>query len=193
MLDYCKGKVSDRKLRLFACACCRENWHLLTDQRSRDAVVVAERFADGEATQVELAAARAEARDDAVWAAARHAAWAVAWDAAWAAAWAGQANVLRDIVGNPWQPIQRTSTEMCATRGVNVVWRVKFTPLVLSLASVAYQERTETGQLDAHRLAVLADALEDSGCDNAEMLTSLRDPKPKYCGYHWLDALLGKE
>jgi hypothetical protein len=44
-------------LRLFACSCCRSFWHLFTDQHARQAVEVAERFADGQASLDELAAA----------------------------------------------------------------------------------------------------------------------------------------
>lgn len=80
----------DRDARLFAVWCARQVEHLMTDQRSKDALDVAERFANGEATGGELAAARAAARDaarDAAWAAAGAAAWAAARAAAWDAAW----------------------------------------------------------------------------------------------------------
>ena len=55
------GVLDDRTLRLFGCWSVRKVWHLLTDERSRNAVIVAERFADGKATEEELAAARVAA------------------------------------------------------------------------------------------------------------------------------------
>lgn len=92
---------ADRDLRLFAVWCARQVEHLMEDQRSKDALNVAERFVNGEATDEErdaardaawAAAVRGAAVRGAVWparAAARAAAWgaarAAAGDAAWAA------------------------------------------------------------------------------------------------------------
>ncbi len=65
MLAYLRGNPLDaganlppsyleRKLRLFACACARQAWHLMTDERSRRAVEMAERYAEGEVDLEEL-------------------------------------------------------------------------------------------------------------------------------------------
>lgn len=84
------GVLTERELRLFMCFCARQNWHLLTDPRSRNVVEVAERYADGRASQEELAAAwaaawTAYAAAPRVAACAAYAAGAAAWTAAWAA------------------------------------------------------------------------------------------------------------
>ena len=50
----------ERKLRLFLVACCRRIWHLLPSGSCRQAVTVAERFADGQATADELGRIRWE-------------------------------------------------------------------------------------------------------------------------------------
>jgi hypothetical protein len=93
----------DREWRLFAVWCARQVQHLMTDQRSHDAINVAERFALGAATKNELAAAY-DAAKAATWSAANTAALfaaktaalfaagvaagVAACDAAWDAAWA---------------------------------------------------------------------------------------------------------
>src|SRR5436190_743357 len=61
MIIWLKGKVSDRKLRLFTAACCRRIWHLLQPEISQPGVEIVERFADGQATQEELAEVRRRA------------------------------------------------------------------------------------------------------------------------------------
>src|SRR5262249_13202346 len=126
-------RSEDRKLRLFACACCRRIWPLLINQRSRRAVETAEHFAEGLTHARELSAAwaaagQATAEAEATGGAARLAAgaalaaagaeaWA-AWGAAWAAAAArnratgngkaeraAQCDLLRDIFGNPFATV----------------------------------------------------------------------------------------
>lgn len=93
------GYKDDQMYRLFSCWCAantpladgRVIWDLLTDNRSRKAILVAIDFANGEASHDELQAACAAA-----------AAWADAWDAAWpaacaaAAAWADAWDTARD-------------------------------------------------------------------------------------------------
>lgn len=73
----------EKEMRLFAVFCARQVQHLMTDERSINAIDVAERFAHGEAMELDLVAAR-----DAAWAAsdtAKAAAWAAEWVASDAA------------------------------------------------------------------------------------------------------------
>jgi len=120
LMDFLGERLSDRKYRLFACACCRQVWSLITDERCRKAVATAERFADGKALKSELTAARtaasaAQADVADLEIAARNAHWAAAWSATASsriAAWAAHKNtersehpgLLREIAGNPFQP-----------------------------------------------------------------------------------------
>jgi hypothetical protein len=61
MLEFLSGRVSDRKLWLFACGCCRRHPHLIGDVRCRIAIDIGERYANGLATPDELLEASEEA------------------------------------------------------------------------------------------------------------------------------------
>ena len=74
----CPGVMSDKEQRMFAAFCCREVWYLLADQRSRNAVEVTERFANGQASKEEMHVAYLAAVD-ASCAAARTAAYVAAY------------------------------------------------------------------------------------------------------------------
>ena len=97
-----------REIRLYAVWCARQVQHLLTDPRSLNALDVAKRHANGEATDDELDAARDAARAaagaaagaaawGAAWGAAEAAAEAAAWGAAWDAAWDAQTAEFRRV------------------------------------------------------------------------------------------------
>jgi hypothetical protein len=238
MLESLQGKASARKSRLFACACCRRVWHLLTDERSRAAVETAERFADGLADEDELVDAwdgAIEANDPnapdvanaAVTAAglsepvphrlageaAFEAADAVAYPAFRAAADAAlgayepgpdgyhtddeceaarkvahaahaavfaveeaeQAKLLRCVFGNPFRPL--------AVRPDWLAWNDGAVP---KLAAAIYEERA------FDRLPVLADALEEAGCTDGDLLGHCRRPGEHARGCWAVDLLLGK-
>lgn len=233
MLEFLRGKVSERKLRLFACACCRRFWHLIADERSRAAVETAEICFDQQSNYASLSTVREQAHRAAgecnvrlakvvereelqlrrVEAAAASAAAEVlqqagVWGGAtpaeiaarvsshfsaltvkYSARIAGiagrpsakkeralQCVLLFDIVGNPFRP----ST-------LDPSWLAWNESIVTRLAEAIYDDRT------FDRLPELADALEQAGCTNNDILNHCRHPGPHVRGCWVLDLLLKKE
>jgi hypothetical protein len=242
MLEFLQGKAGDRKLRLFAVACCRGTglgFRLHTSYQ--DAVELAERHADGASLPPgALAAAAAEANrqhevsammadydpcSDPARLTAEVDALTVglvgvkpSWDPGLAAevfaiAFAPgmysdspgnvprkgkphfktkgaahtfflreQAALLHDIFGNPFRPV-----------ALNPAWLAWQDGTIPRLAQASYEDRgLPSGHLDPARLAVLADALEEAGCDNQDILSHLRGPGPHVRGCWALDLVLGR-
>ena len=179
MVRFLRGRVSDRRAAVFGCACQR-GWSdaVPGDEGARRRADVVERYADGLATDAELL----EQFGPAFGQPGRDAAPKDAWG--WAIALAMLGNslndpvlgrrvaVLRDVAGNPFRTVDfspewRTSTAAAVARGM-------------------YESR------DFSAMPILADALQDAGCEDAEVLDHCRGPGPHVRGCWVVDLVLGK-
>jgi hypothetical protein len=219
MLAFLRDQVSDRKLRLFACACCRRIWHLLVDERSRSAVEVAEGYADGLQSRRALASAvqrarrRAESVDNLGDDAASYAAcWAgtfspdaileCAWAAADAAAFfasAKAAGVGEDALSyytglDAGVQVAEPAAQARLLRDIigNPFRPVAIDPAWLTPQVVAVARAVYKGR-QWDELAVLADALQEAGCSSADLLAHLRSGGEHVRGCWALDLILGRE
>ena len=92
--------------------------------------------------------------------------------------------VLRDIFDNPFRPSPPLSAAVLA-------WNDS---TVRRIAEGIYDERRmPEGTLDSGRLAILADALLDAGCDDEDLLAHCRSEGPHVRGCWALDLILRKE
>jgi hypothetical protein len=83
------------------------------------------------------------------------------------------ASLIRDIFGNPFRPVT-----------LDPRWQSE---TVVSLATGIYSDRA------FDRMPILADALEDAGCDNPDVLNHCRGDGPHVRGCWVVDLVLGKE
>lgn len=209
MLEFLRDKASDRQLRLFAVACCRRISHLILDPRSRPAVEAAEQLAEGFVSddevwltrdEAELAAGDHEQGDGCI--DSREAAFLVMEPVASEAAdhasscavvavggWTGdqaemiarqaeqaaQSDLLRDVFGNPFRPVALDPSRLAWNDGI-----------VVKFAQSIYDNRA------FDRLPVLADALEEAGCTNQEILDHCHQPGEHVRGCWVVDCCLGK-
>jgi hypothetical protein len=181
---------TDRKIRLFACAAAK--LYLSTHPAAicyHNALAVAERFADSCATADELQRAGREAKkqyrwrtDDTALQIVRHAAYLRTRGHSDSVRYAtsytyfdNKINSLffRCIFGNPFRPITLEPS-----------WR---TSTVVALSNGIYQDRA------FDRMPILADALQDAGCENVDILNHCREPENHVRGCWVVDLILGKD
>jgi hypothetical protein len=216
LLNFLRERASNRKLRLFAVACCRCIWHLI-DAPRQQATELAERYADGQATKEQLDAAKAALNAGILhvplWAVLRGSARLAARDMpATAARLETAASLEAGVQPDPddyADDLERWSAEDSVWRERHAASLLKQVPLlydifgnpfrpvtvdlswltatVVSLAQAIYDERA------FDRLPILADALEDAGCTNSNFLNHCRQPGEHVRGCWCVDLILGKE
>ena len=205
VLERYAGRLTPRQWRLFACACVRRV-EAATRGNSGAAIELAERFADGKATEHQLASARYGGRF-----LAGNAAWAVCWDpkedartmAERAAAWtAGILGELPPIYegggfryGNFTARDRSNDSLLFADITLPLIDPAHFDPLWLAwndgtvchLAAAIYDDR------DWEQMPILADALEDAGCGDERILGHCRGGGPHVRGCWVVDRVLGMQ
>ena len=217
ILAFLGGRATDRKLRLFGLASIRRVSHLLTDEASWQGVEVLERLADGEGCIEERRQATRNARNayykaehaggeprlfaglglyrclvagKAVVATSEAHLWALraahaASDGTDSSEEEQQCRLLRDLFGPlPFQSVSMPAPVLAWDAGC-----------VVKLAAAAYEERNlPEGTLDNGRLAVLADALEEAGLGDQEVLDHLREQGGVHVRGCWvLELILGPD
>ncbi|HEV3437459.1 MAG TPA: hypothetical protein VG122_08870 [Gemmata sp.] len=188
MLDHLQKQLfvngKSRKMRLFCAASCRSFWDHLADIRSREAVIKLEEAADGKITNVELLSAEYEAENVRHLSPFGHAAWAAVVGIPYNVIHSllkenrkkdrsKQAMLLQEVFGNPFRPIT-----------LNPTW---LTSNVFALAQQMYDSR------DFSAMPILADAIQDAGCDNEDILNHCREPGEHVRGCWCVDLILGRQ
>jgi hypothetical protein len=173
-----------RKYRLFACACVRSAPDLVADEINRTTVALAERLADHQVTADELAAARTAGVTGTVRKTLLRSARMAANDVCrLPRSSTSPAALLRCVFGTPFRPSPTLPPAALA-------WNDR---TVSRLAEAIYEDRKmPEGRFDAARLAILADALLDAGCEDEGLMAHLRSLGPHVRGCWAVDAILGK-
>ncbi|OAI40313.1 hypothetical protein AYO40_04900 [Planctomycetaceae bacterium SCGC AG-212-D15] len=218
MLKFVGANCSTRKFRLLGCGLARQIWHLLTDERSRAAVEISERYADGLAEKAELDAAIALAMvvADGAYsgsAAPDAAAYATSTAVDTAAALSVQAMALAlstsaDAVAcavAETTPDKEYDKKCEAARTAHCsaqccLLRDMFGPLPfrrVTLQGLTPVVTTLAGSIYAEgawdRLPILGDSLEEAGCTDVEILGHCRAATSHVRGCWVVDLVLGKE
>jgi hypothetical protein len=182
--------VSERKIRLFICACCRRVWHQLSAETRQNHVELAERYVDGRATREEFGVAdwdREKPKESAIAACCR-------WDFD---PYGGMYNLLHEMQAafrHDDPGVQEAAAQAALLRDIFHVpypRSVTFDPAwktsdVVGLAQAIYDERA------SDQMPILADALEEAGCDNAAILSHCREPAEHVRGCWVVDLVLGR-